>query len=105
MGKKLDYDPATQTEQTFHYDHDKKEFTVQSKQNVESILRDAKKAYAVSKRSDKYSDMTHTGYIPNNINAQMMRENKGNPEGYQKALKKWTNDPDYRKFRTRPGKI
>lgn len=104
MGKKLDYDPLTKTEQTFHYDHDKKEFTVQSEQNVEGILRDTKRSFNESKRSDRHGDLAQVGKIPMNVYSQMARENKSNPEGLQKDLRKFMNDPDYRKFRTRPGK-
>ena len=104
MGKKLDYDPLTKNEQTFHYDHSKKEFTIESKQNVEGILNDSKRSFASSKRSDRHGDLTQVGRIPMNVYSQMARENKSNPEGLQKEVRKFINDPDYRKFRTRPGK-
>ena len=104
MGKKLDYDPQTKTEQTFHYDHSKREFTVESSQDVTGILKDSKKSYSVKKRGDRHGDMEHVGHIPMNIMGQMIRENRNDSDGLKKEVKKFINDPDYRKFRSRPGK-
>lgn len=99
------HDPETGKTVYFHYDETDDSFTLETHEPMGDLVEDAKRAFnEVDERAGWRGDMHHVGWIPGTIHAKIVRENP-DPVDYQRAIKRWLNDPDNRGFRSRPGRI
>lgn len=97
----LDKDPVTRTKSRFHSFADE-EFAVETEQDVEPIIEEAK---FHRKGSDGHFNMnkpTRVASIPLNLWMKWQKEGITQDD---EALKRRLNDPDYRGFRTHPGRL
>ena len=93
---------------TFHSNADETEFTINTRQDVEPILEENKKAY------NQYGDKLTPGKsgegvvvasIPTNIWTQWMKETNGEIQRDHNLMKRYLNDPDNKYFRTTPTRV
>lgn len=95
-------DPMTLTRRIFHHDPDTRTVTIESKQNVDPIVEDAKAHFNAHDERARYSDLNKVASIPMNVFMDLKR--KGIVDD-PKAFRAWLNDRDNRVFRTRPGVV
>lgn len=100
----MESDPIAKTKDKFHFDEDGDEFVLETVQDVQDIVDIA---------NEQYKDDAHEGQrwkgdihlvarVPLAVWAEL---EKAGIAGDDEALKKWLNDPDNRKFRTKPGRL
>jgi|TARA_R110000824_G_scaffold102203_4_gene242517 hypothetical protein len=104
MKKILDTDPLMGTTSIFHgNDHDET-YAVETRQDVTQIIKEATEARNLTSKNTPYKgDGWHkVGTIPMTMYAEWQAK------GYTKDQKKFralVNDPNFRYFRTREGKV
>ena len=87
----------------WHYDPDKDEATIETKQDVSAVIEENKDDFnTVDNRANWAGEWHRVASIPLNIFYELQSNGKLNDQAY---LKRWLNDPDNRFFRTRPGKV
>ena len=93
---------------TFHSNADETEFTINTRQDVESILEENKQAY------NNYGDLLTPGKagegvrvasIPLNVWTQWMKETNGEIQRDHNLMKRYLNDPDNKYLRTTPTRV
>lgn len=96
----LDYEPLTGISYWFRYDEDTDTITMRETQDAEVLMRLTQAQYNSTDERARYGDgLQKMGSIP-----MTLFYDKGlnkDPE----AIKKFLNDRDYQKFRTRPGRL
>ena len=98
----VDFDPVTKTE-THVAVSDEGVITTATFQDVEDIVEASKAAYNATDERARYGEkFTHMAHIPITIWFELVRLGIAQDE---KALRKWLDNPDYKDFRTRPGKL
>jgi hypothetical protein len=89
----------------FHYDPDTDESTIETIQDVESIITASKDEFKeYDERAPWKGDFHRVASIPLSIFSELQA--KGvieNDDPKKKKLMAWLNNPDQRAFRTRPG--
>lgn len=88
----------------FHYDHTDDSYGIETVSNVGPLLEKNKIMYSSYDERARWSKdgFERVGSIPAKVWFALEKSGiAGNPE----LLKKWLNDPDNRKFRTRPGRV
>lgn len=98
--KALDFDPVTGISHTFHYDAATDQATIAVEQEVGDILEANKVAF--NNAPTRWGEWSHVGSIPMSVYAELLRSGKLHDQEY---MKRWLNDGDHSKFRTRPGTI
>ena len=97
----FDEQPDAGIKRWFVYDHDNDTFKIVTEQDTTGLLERSQTNYnRLRERSPWKGDFHHVGVIPMTVLEQAMRE------GWtEEDYKKWVNDPDNRKFRSRPGRV
>jgi len=102
MKRTLDIDPLMASQQIFHANEQGDKFTIETKQDVSGIIKEAKAARIETDKHTRYGDMTKVASIPMTIYQDWVKK------GYtkdQKKMKQLLNSPELRYFRTREGKV
>lgn len=98
----LSLDPATLTRTLWHEDHDGI-ITVETEQDVEAVVEDAKIRYNLfDERSPWKGDMHKVASIPMPMLMDLQRQGIIDDP---KRFAAWLNDRDNEAFRTRPGRV
>jgi hypothetical protein len=101
MQRLLSFDPITKTRHVFHWDPVEETSTIHSEQDVTACLELSQAEYAATdERAPWKKDMQKVASIPMNEVGELMRSGVWFDD---QALKKYLNDRDRRRFRTRPG--
>jgi hypothetical protein len=100
--KLFDKDDALGITRIWHYDADKDEATIETRQDVSQIIEENKQEYAQIDERARWGEWTRVASIPMSIYFQLKREGKLDDEAY---MKRWLNDPDNKYFRTRSGEV
>lgn len=99
------HDPVTGKTVYFHFDEDTEEITFETQTPIGGLLEGAQAARnEVDERANWKGDAHHVSWMPTPILMKMMREHP-ETEDFQRAIKRWLNDPDNRPFRSRPGRV
>lgn len=106
MRRLFDVDPVKRKRTIFHYEdaggptETKDRIIYQTQQDVEPILE-----YTDFKRNEntgRWGDIAHVARIPENVWAELERLGIAYDD---KALCKWLDDSDHRRFRTKTGRL
>jgi hypothetical protein len=100
--KLFDKDDALGITRIWHYDADKDEATIETRQDVSQIIEENKQEYAQIDERARWGEWTRVASIPMSIYFKMKAEGKLDDEAY---MKRWLNDPDNKYFRTRSGEV
>ena len=100
--KLFDKDDALGITRIWHYDADKDEATIETRQDVSQIIEENKQEYAQVDERARWGEWTRVASIPMSIYFKMKAEGKLDDEAY---MKRWLNDPDNKYFRTRSGEV
>jgi len=85
----------------FVYDHTNDSFKIVTEQDTTGLIQRSQTNYKrFGKRSPWKGDVHHVGVIPMTVLERAMREGWG-----EEDYKRWVNDPDNQKFRSRPGHV
>jgi hypothetical protein len=87
---------------TFHFDDETNQATIQTQQDVTSIIEENKQEYAQVDERARWGEWSKVASIPMSIYFQLKAEGKLDDQEY---MKKWLNDSDNQYFRTRSGKL
>ena len=104
----LDYDPITGVSRIFHWDEDNKQFHIETKQDVSSIIETNKELY----KNDSYrqdgikNEMLHKATIPESVQVKWLQEgiNLYNKDHWKKVKQK-LNSSEYRYLKVTAGRI
>lgn len=95
--------PETGITEWFTYDEDTDRVFMTSEQDVTGIMDDNdREATAIFQNSVKWGEWARVATIPMSIYAQWLIEKRDRDPEY---IKRWINDRDNRKFRTRLGRV
>ncbi len=100
--KLFDKDDALGITRIWHYDADKDEATIETRQDVSQIIEENKQEYAQIDERARWGEWTRVASIPLSIYYKLKAEGKLEDEAY---MKRWINDPENKYFRTRPGEV
>lgn len=100
--KLFDKDDALGITRIWHYDADKDEATIETRQDVSQIIEENKQEYAQVDERARWGEWTRVASIPLSIYYKLKAEGKLEDEAY---MKRWLNDPDNKYFRTRSGEV
>jgi len=100
--KLFDKDDALGITRIWHYDAEKDEATIETRQDVSKIIEENKQEYAQIDERARWGEWTKVASIPLSIYFQLKREGKLDDQEY---MKKWLNDRDNQYFRTRSGEV
>jgi hypothetical protein len=103
----LDYDAASNTIETFHFDPDEDRLVIEVTQNIAPIL-DENKAFMSDAADGWKGDMHRVASIPHSLLPALAKQGIMDMGGRildKKAMKRFLNDRDNLWLRTRPGKI
>lgn len=100
--KLFDKDDALGITRIWHYDADKDEATIETRQDVSQIIEENKQEYAQIDERARWGEWTRVASIPMSIYFKMKAEGKLDDEAF---MKRWLNDPDNKYFRTRSGEV
>lgn len=103
----LDYDAASNTTETFHFDPADDHLYVEVTQNVAPIL-DENKAFMCDAADGWQGDMHRVASIPHSLLPEMQKKGIMDMGGRimdKAALKRFLNDRDNLWLRTRPGRV
>jgi hypothetical protein len=100
----LSYDPETDITEIFHWDPATGVAVIETIQPIDQLLASNQSAYASTSKQTPYSDGIggQVAAIPSTVFAQLQASGVASDP---KALKKFLNDADNRKLRTRPGTL
>ena len=101
MSRVFDTDPALNLTRYWHWDEDKEQAVIETRQEVTDLL-DANKAEANEASTGWKGDMHKVASIPLNVYYDLKQ--KGIIDD-PKAFKRWLNSPENRFFRTKLGKV
>jgi hypothetical protein len=100
--KLFDRDASLGMTQYFHYDDDKDEFTIETRQDVSSLVELNKAKFNQTDEKARWGELSQVASIPLNIYYDLKKRGILDDK---KKLRAWLNDPDNRAFRTRPGQV
>ena len=100
--KLFDKDDALGITRIWHYDEEKDEATIETRQDVSAIIEENKNEYAQIDERARWGEWTRVASIPMSVYFQLKREGKLDDDAY---MKRWLNDPDNKYFRTRSGEV
>jgi hypothetical protein len=95
-------DPTTGVTKYFHFDDETEMVTIETVQNVEGILEDAKRSYNSYGKRARWGEGDRVGHIPMSVYSEWCAKGQ---LGDQDVIRAWLNDPANRNFRTRPGRV
>lgn len=104
MRRLFDIDPAKRRRTTFLYEdngrEDKDQVILHTEQDVEPLLKhnDFKRNQATG----RWGDLAHVASIDQNTWLELERSGIAYDD---KALDRWLNDPDHRRYRTKAGRL
>lgn len=98
----FDYDEFTGLKKVWHYDAEKDEATIETVQDVSSIVELNKIDLTQSENTGWKGEFHHVARIPLSIYYQLKAEGKLDDEAY---MKRWLNDPEQRFFRVKEGQV
>lgn len=96
------HDPTFGITKWWHWDEEKQAGTIETVQHVDALLDRNVSSQNAQTRLDRWGDGKIVASIPLSIYAELLGSGKVHDQAY---LKRWINDPDNRKFRTRLGRI
>jgi hypothetical protein len=96
------HDPTTGVTKWFHYDDDTEQVVIETTQNVDAVLEDAKRSFNSYGKMARWGDGDRVAHIPAAVYAKWCAEGK---LGDQTTIRNWINDPANKHFRTRPGRV
>jgi hypothetical protein len=100
MRRLLDVDPLTGTHHYVDYDETEDVFRFQQEVEAEPVTEHNGALY--NDAPSRWGDMQKVASIP--MPLWWLLKTTGILDD-RKALEKWLNDPEHRKFRTRPGRV
>ena len=95
-------DPSAGITKWFHYDDDTDQAWIETTQNVEQVVEDAKRSFNSYGKGARWGDGDRVAHIPMSVYAKWCAEGK---LGDQETIRAWLNDPANAAFRTRPGRV
>lgn len=98
----FDENPLTGTRTIFVPEGDDGDFHLIYQQEIDPVLEDNQENRKERDSRTRWQDLNHVARIPNVILWELKQ--KGILD-YEKAMKKWLNDPDNKVFRTREGRV
>lgn len=102
MKKSLGYDPITKTRRTFVHHTEDDAFHVQTEQDVTDVIELTQAEFNALDERSPWRDLSRVASIPLTEVAELSRRGIWQDD---KALLRYLDNPDVRKFRTRPGKL
>lgn len=103
MARVLDFDPVNLKVQHFHFNHADDSFTIEDKQDVTACVELTRAEYAaMDERAPWKQFMNRVARIPMITVGKLMRDGVWYDDH---ALRKWLDDRDNLKYRTRSGKL
>jgi hypothetical protein len=104
MGKRVfGYDPLTGTTHAMDYDELTDTYTVIEEADVSALLENNRRLY--NDAPARWGEgAVHTSLHPV-MREKLKREGIIRADGDPELYRRWVNDPDNRKWRTRPGRI
>lgn len=94
----LEYTPVSR--ETLYYNDE--EVIVATETDVTDLVEAAKANYAQTDEHARYGELTHVGWVPQEILDDWMRTGAYRD---QKFIRRWLNDNANLCFRTRPGRV
>lgn len=109
----FDVDPAAGITRWFHYDDETDTFTIETVQDVGSLVEDNKRLFnTFDERTPWKGDLHLVARLPLNVYYDLRSKrlidaemNVLDQEELDKYMAKWLNDRDNAAWRTRPGRI
>ena len=101
----LSYDPHTDVTQIFHFDEAAGTVTIETIQPLNELLAENRDLYASASKHTPYRDGPLAGMVARIPPVIMDELKRSGIADDRKAFNRFLNDPNNRKFRTRPGEI
>lgn len=104
----FDTDPLTGITEYYYFDPDTEGFTIETRQEVESLTEQNKRLWNATEKHTRYGEWTRIASVPNVIIMELATQGILSPAGAildDARYRAWLNDPDNRLFRTRTGKV
>lgn len=104
----LDDGKETGIVQWYHYDHDTKGFVIEDVQDVTALIEQNTRLWNATERHSKYGDLTRIASIPNVVVMELAKQGILSPGGNildEPRYRRWLNDAENLKWRTRAGKV
>ena len=98
----FDYDEYTGLKKVWHYDAEKDEATIETVQDISSIIEMNKIDQTQSDNNGWKGEFHHVARIPLSVYYKLQAECKLNDDAYMKS---WLNNPDNRFFRVKEGQV
>lgn len=101
----LDIDPLTGRVRLFHYNHADDTFSIETIEDVESIVEQNKALQ--NEDTGRYGELNRIASLPGTLYFELKQkgiiDKQNDPNGVK--FKKWLRDPDNRFFRTKLGYV
>jgi hypothetical protein len=103
----VDFDPALKRSRSVHYDPIADNFVLESKYDVTDVIERNKALYNATDERARWGEMTLVGSIPLSDYYRLKAEGAIDADGEADAvpLMRILQDPAYRDWRTRPGRL
>lgn len=98
----FDYDDYTGIKKVWHYDAEKDEATIETVQDVSSIVELNKIDLTQSENTGWKGEFHHVARIPLSVYYDLKAQGKLDDEAF---MKRWLNDSENRFFRVKEGKV
>lgn len=93
--------PEQGVKRYFVYDHSNDTFKIVTEQDTTGLIQRSQENFKqFDERSRWGGDVHHVAHMPMTVLEQCIRE-----QWDQERIRQWANDPDNRKFRSRPGRV
>ena len=96
------HDPEFGITKWWHWDEEKQAGTIETVQTVDALIDQNVAHQNAQTRLDRWGDGKVVARIPMSVYAELLGSGKSQDSAY---MRRWLNDPDNRKFRTRLGRI
>ena len=102
MQRLFSVDPVTRTRKTFHWNESDESFVIETKQDVTDAVELTQAEFNAMDERSRWGDMSKVASIPMTEVAELQRKGIWQDD---RALLKWLDDRNNRKYRTRPGRL
>ena len=106
--KLLGHDDLSGMTEWYHYDPHTGGFAVETVQDVEPLLDHNRRQWNATEKSTRYGEMTKVASIPNVVIMELAKQGILSMTGSildDRKYRRWLNDPDNLKWRTRAGTV
>lgn len=103
MARPFGYDPALRLNRSFHYDKVDDSFVIATEQDVTDIVESNKAEFNLfDERSGWKGEWHKVASIPLSV---LFEPGMAEIVNDDRAFRRWLNDRDHSKYRTRPGRV